>query len=248
MKQQKIIYSGMLEEVAICTRAVGREPPKVRAQKRKASTEAQARLNAKHSWQKLERILACNFVPRDLVVTLTYDDKHLPATREKARARLKQFRKDLTKARRSRGEDAVLVFNTENVSGDGRFHHHVVVNATDGSDFVEILRCWPYGEDIEIRRLEVSKGKNYESLARYMCKERQDKGVNAWGCTRNARRPEQESCPVPNDAQLEIPEDAIVLEDVTVKTEFGEYRYVKFLHVAPPPRTRSKRKKRRRQL
>lgn len=245
MKQEKTVYSGMLQEVAISTRAAGREPPKVRAQKRKATTEAQAKLNAKCSWQKLERILACNFVPRDLVVTLTYDDEHLPETREKARARLKQFRKNLTQARRSRGEDAVIVYNTENVSGDGRFHHHIVVNATDGSDFTEILNCWPYGSDIEIRRLEVGKGKNYESQARYMCKER-CKGSHCWGCTRNCRRPEIDSRPVTNDAQPEIPEDAIILEDVTVRTEFGEFRYVKFLHSSPPPRTvRSRRRKRR---
>ena len=245
MKQKRTIYSGMLEEVAICTRAAGREPAKVRAAKRKASSEAQAKLNARMSWQKLERVLACNFVPRDLVVTLTYDDEHLPASRAAAQAKLKKFRKSLTDARRSRSEEAVIVYNTENVSGGGRYHHHIVVNATGKDDFAEILRCWPYGQDIEIRRLEVSRGKNYESQARYMCKERQT-GTNAWGCTRNCRRPETESVPVPNDAQPEIPEGAIILEDMQIRTEFGEFRYVKFLHAAPSARGRSTRRKRRR--
>lgn len=245
MKQQKKVYSGMLEEVVICSRAAGREPAKIRAAKRKASSEAQARLNAKHSWQKLERVLACNFVPKDLVVTLTYDDEHLPASRAAAQAKLKKFRKEITEARRSRGEDAVLVYCTENVSGGGRWHHHIVMNATGKDDFAEILHCWPFGQDIEIRRLEVGRGKNYESQARYMTKERQEKGTNAWGCTRNARRPEQESRPVPNDAQPEIPEDAIILEDVQVRTEFGEWRYVKFLHAQPPARAGKARRRKR---
>lgn len=246
MKQKRTIYSGILEEVAICTRAAGREPAKVRAAKRKASSEAQAKLNARLSWQKLERILACNFVPKDLVITLTYDEEHLPESRAAAQAKLKKFRKALTEARRSRGEDAVMAYCSENVSGAGRWHHHLVLNATGKDDFAEILSCWPYGQDIEIRRLEVGRGKNYESQARYMTKERQPKGKNAWGCTRNCRRPEQESVPVPNDAQPEIPEDAIILEDVQVRTEYGEFRYVKFLHAAPPPRTRSTRRKRKR--
>lgn len=245
MKQKKETVSGCLVEVSICTRAAGRERPKIRAAKRKASSEAQAKMNAKYSWQKLERLLACNFAPQDLVITLTYDDKHLPETRQRAQDRLKRFRKDLKEARQARGAETVMAWNTENVSGNGRFHHHVVLNATGAQDFAEILHCWPCGADVEIRRLQVDREKNYESLARYMCKERPERNKNAWGCTRNCRRPETESFPVPEDTEIEIPEDAIVLEDSSVKTEFGAWRYVKYLATAPRPRIRRRTRRKR---
>ena len=68
---KKILTAGALVKEVIYTRAAGREPAKVRAAKRKASTEAQQLMNAKYSWQKLELMLAANFVPGDLVVTPT---------------------------------------------------------------------------------------------------------------------------------------------------------------------------------
>ena len=53
------------------------DSPRARASKRKLSSEAQKRMNAKYSYQKLELMLAANFLPGDLVVSLTYDDRHL---------------------------------------------------------------------------------------------------------------------------------------------------------------------------
>lgn len=246
MKQKRETVSGFLVEVSIATRAAGKERPKIRAAKRKATSEAQAKMNAKYSWQKLERILAANFIPGDLVITLTYDDRHLPATRQRAQDRLKRFRKDLRDRRQTRGAAAVMAWNTENVSGSGRYHHHIVLNATGPDDFREILHCWPCGEDIEIRRLQVDREKNYESLARYMCKERAEKNKNTWSCTRNCKRPETESFPVPDDTEIQIPEDAIVLEDVSIKTEFGAWHYVKYLAAEPQPRRIKPRRRKQR--
>ena len=244
MLQKRETVAGRQVEVALSTRAGSREPVKIRAAKRKASSEAQAKMNARLSWRKLERMLAANFDVGDLVITLTYDDQHLPTSRQKAQARLKRFRKDLKTSRAARGKEMRMIYNTENVSGSGRWHHHVVVNATDKEDFAEILRCWPNGEDIEIRRLQVDREKNYESLARYMCKERPEKNKNAWGCTRNCRRPESESFPVPDDTTIEIPEGAILLEDSQVRTEWGAWHYVKYLATSPQ-RIRARRPKRR---
>lgn len=42
------------------------------------SIEPRETLNARTSFQKLERTLAANFDNGDLFITLTYDDKHLP--------------------------------------------------------------------------------------------------------------------------------------------------------------------------
>lgn len=42
------------------------------------SSEAQRRMNAIYSWQKLELLLAANLVKGDVVGCLTFDDAHLP--------------------------------------------------------------------------------------------------------------------------------------------------------------------------
>lgn len=243
---KKILTAGALVKEVIYTRAAGREPAKVRAAKRKASTEAQQLMNAKYSWQKLELMLAANFVPGDLVVTLTYDDAHLPADRAAALARLKKFRADLTAARKKRGQELRMIWTTENASGGGRWHHHVVVNTT-GNDFAEIARLWDCGADLEIRRLQADREKNYESLARYMCKEARERpGLRSWSYTRSCRHPEVEVFPVPDDTKLAAPEDATVLEDVQKRTEYGAFHYIKYLAADAKALRRQRPKTRRR--
>ena len=70
-KMKKIIHAGALVIEAVYPRMDRRDSERARAAKRKASTEAQKRMNQIYSWQKLELMLAANFRPGDLVVTLT---------------------------------------------------------------------------------------------------------------------------------------------------------------------------------
>ena len=233
MKTKKIIVAGALVREVIYSRASSHDSAKVRREKRKTSTEAQQRLNARYSWEKLELMLAANFVPRDLVVTLTFDDEHRPETRQEAAARLKKFRKELTAIRAERGEELRMIWTLEDKLGIGRWHVHLVMNAT-GDDFREILNCWPYGSEVEIRRLEVEKQRNYETQARYMCKEARERpGLRSWSATRNCRRPEIETFPVPDDTTVQAPEGATVIVEENKRTEFAEYSFIKYLAVAP---------------
>jgi hypothetical protein len=249
MMRKKIIVAGSLVKECVYSCPAGREDARIRAEKRKISSAAQQRINAKYSWQKLELMLAANFVPGDLVVTLTFDDQHLPETRAAASAMLKKFRTDMSRLRKAAGEQLVMIWTTENKSGSGRWHHHCVINATSGSDFVDILTCWPHGSDIEIRRLEIGGRKSYESLARYFCKEpRERAGLRSWSYTRSCRHPEIETFPVPDDTEVRAPEDATVLEQSSDRTMFGQYAYIKYLAASPQslrklrPKTKRRRK------
>ena len=246
MKMKKILVAGALVKEVIYSRAAGAENPKVRAAKRKVSTEAQELMNAKNSWQKLELMLAANFRPGDLVITLTYDDAHLPKSRDAALRQLKIYRAALAAARRDRGEEMRMIWSTENAHDGGRWHHHLVVNAT-GNDFAEVTRLWPNGGDIEIQKLKVGREKNYESLAKYMCKEARERpGLRSWSYTRSCRHPEIEVFPVPDDTEITVPETAIILEEVSKRTDFAEIRFVKYLAAEPVKLRRRTRGKRRR--
>ena len=245
-KWRKIITAGPLVLEAEYPAVVGRDQ-KTRAGKRKLSSEAQQRMNQKYSYQKLELMLAANLTPGDLVVTLTYDDAHLPKSRKEAEAKLKYFRAKLASARRKRGAPPlVMVWCTEHKHDEGRWHHHVAMNAT-GEDFTEIRKLWGQGTDVEIQRLRVDKEKNYLTLARYMCKETKDKlGLRSWSYTRTAKHPEVDTFRVEADVPLSVPRGAVQLENVSVRTEYGHYKYIKYMWPAGAKQTKKTAAKRRR--
>ena len=243
---KKIIHAGALVIEAVYPRMDRRDSERARAAKRKASTEAQKRMNQIYSWQKLELMLAANFRPGDLVVTLTYDDAHLPESRKASELRLKYFRQQLAAHRLMTGQGLVMIWNTEHKHGDGRWHHHTVLNAT-GDDYDLIRRLWIYGSDIEIKPLRVDKEKNYETLARYMCKEEGERlGQRKWSYTRNARKPEVETFRVEEDTTVQVPKGATEISVFSDSNQYGSARVIKYL--APGwqkrPTVRAKRRRR----
>lgn len=229
MKTRKIITAGPLVLEAIYPRGSAQDAPRIRAGKKKLSSEAQQRLNARHSFQKLELLLAANFVPGDWLITFTYDEDHLPGTRAQAVARLKEFRRRLTLRRRARGQELRMVWNSENVFDEGRWHHHVVLNNA-GEDFAVIRQLWTWGSDVEIRALRIDRDHSFEAVARYLCKEARERpGLRSWSYTRSCRQPEVETMAVPDDTPLQPPKGATVYEDARHANEFGAWRVVKYL-------------------
>lgn len=244
MKTRKIITAGPLVVEAIYPRGSAHDSPRTRAGKRKLSSEAQKRLNAKHSYQKLELLLAANFGPGDWVVTFTYDEEHLPGSRAQAVARLKELRRRLARQRREHGQELRMVWNTENVFELGRWHHHVVINSCS-EDFALLRELWPWGTNIEIQKLQIDRDHSYEAIARYLCKEQRERPcLRSWSYTRSCRQPEIETMPVPDDTPLQPPKGATVYEDARHANEFGSWRVVKYL--LPDWRRTIRRPKRRR--
>ena len=194
------IQSGRLVYAVVYTAPTAGDSPRQRAQKRQASTAAREKLNARTSFQKLERTLAANFDDGDLFLTLTYDDKHLPDGREAAR-RIRSFLSRLRKARKERGQLLHYIYVTEGCNPGGRLHHHVVLNAT-GDDLEEIRRLWIYGDNLELRRLTFHRDHTYEDLASYLTKEPREwghpqVGERTWTPSLGLAHPEPETETVP---------------------------------------------------
>lgn len=242
-KWKKIIVAGALVKECIYPAVSCKDAPKTRAAKHKMSSDAQRRMNAVYSWQKLELILAANFRRGDLVCTFTFDDKHLPRDRKEVSARLKYFRQKLTAARKSEGDELVMVWSIEHRHGDGRWHIHAAINAT-GDDYAEIRDLWGLGL-VDISPLRVDKEKNYETLARYWTKEAPDKlGARTWSYTRSCKQPEIETFRVEADTPLDVPKGAISLEEHRDKTVYGSYQYIKYLGADVPQRVLARRRRR----
>lgn len=136
-KTLKQVRAGRLVCAVVYTTAAAGDSPRARTQKQRASTAARDKLNARTSFQKLERTLAANFDNGDLFITLTYDDTHLPEDREAAIRRIRSFLSKLRKARKPRGQLLHYIYVTEGGCPGGRLHHHLVVNST-GEDLEEI--------------------------------------------------------------------------------------------------------------
>lgn len=257
-KTLKMISAGSIRIAALYNRCTGRETPQQRAEKQKASSAAQRRMNQIYSYQLLELRLAANFPTAGsaLVVTLTYDDRHLPKSRKESQIRFKYFLQKLKKARQQAGLPDPVVFWTPEIltSESGRWHYHIVLDST-GQDLDMIRACWIYGSDIDAEKLRVDNDKNHQTLARYMTKELREcqeyaarPGLHGWSCTRNAKKPETETYIVPDDYELQVPEESTVLLDERKQTEYASWRVVKYrIHSrAFPSAARARRRRTRR--
>ena len=249
----KQVRAGRLVCAVVYTTPTAGDSPRARAQKQKASTAARERLNARTSFQKLERTLAANFDDGDLYVTLTYDDKHLPDTRDKAVRKIRCFLSKLRAARKIRGEPLHYIYVTEGCyPGPGsRLHHHLVLNST-GADLEEIRTLWIYGGNVEVRRLEFHQGYTYEDLASYLTKEPREwghpqVGERTWTPSLGLSRPEPETETVQDYMTLTAPPEAVVLQNEgPIRNGYGEYAWIKYLLPRGAGRKRPRARRRRR--
>ena len=256
----KRIDAGGIQVEVLTYRRSRYDTPEQRAAKQRASSAAQRHKNQTYSYQRLELALAMNFptAGSGLVVTLTYDDAHMPKDRTTAQLRLKYFLQKLRQARKAAGLPEPVVFNAPEVltSDTGRWHHHIVIDNT-GNDLDMLRSCWIYGSDVEAKKLRVDDEKNHETLARYMtkelreCQEYESKpGLHGWSCTRNAKRPEVDTVLVDDDYEIAAPEGSTVLmeykdPDNPFSSHVIKYRFDSAQIGHKAPRTRRRRRQRR---
>lgn len=247
---KKIIVAGSLVKECIYPAPHPRDSAGVRLGKKSMSSEAQIRMNLKYAYQKLELLMYTNFGVRDLYVTFTYAPEYLPRNRAEAKKIMQAFWKRLRKARKEKGQDLLYIYVTEHRHGEGRWHHHALINAT-GDDYDLIRKLWGHGS-VEFTQIRIDREKNFQSLAMYFCKEQRDQvGQRLWSGSRNLRKPECECFRVPNDTMISVPKTAeITFEDTgDISTAYGRYRYIKYLaagwETTIGPRPRAKRRRHR---
>ena len=251
-KTLKQVRCGRLVSAVIYTTPTAGDSSRARAQKQKASTAARERLNARTSYQKLERTLAANFDDGDLFVTLTFDDKHLPEDRKETLKKARLFWAKLRKARKARGQPLLYIYVGEGNCPGGRPHIHAVISST-GDDFGEIKRLWGYGDNVELRRLTFNRDYTYEDLASYLTKEPREwghphVGERTWIPSVGLAKPEPETCTVPDALTLTAPPEALtVCKEGPITNGYGEWCWIKYLLPKNPnkkrPRTRRRKRK-----
>lgn len=228
-KRKKIIRAGRLVLGIIYTSPTPRDPEHVRAAKSKASTAARQRMNFKTACRKLELLLAANFGPRDIVLTLTYRDADLPQDKAAAVRHMRRFIRALRSERLKANNDLRYIYVTESKHEHGRWHHHLVLNGT-GDDLATVRRLWKWGDDIQMELLDMY---GYESLAKYLTKEPKDGnhkvGERMWAQSKYLQKPAIETGWAKEYETLTPPPGVVVLANETQQTEFGCYTYIKYL-------------------
>ena len=194
-------------------------------------------INFRHAWQKLELLLAANFGHRDLFLTLTFDDAHLPADRKGAIREAGKFWRQLKTQLKKLGVEPRYIYNVEEMpdepGGSRRLHLHAVLTAEGVTP--EMLRTiWARGQ-VYIEPLLDGPNDSFEARARYLCKERhpgeagRKTGLRAWIPSKNLRQPETTTETVPDTMTIQPPPGAYVLDRREEVNWYGSYTYIKYL-------------------
>lgn len=243
-RKMKTVRAGRQVRQIIYPVICSADPPAVRGAKRKCSTAAQALLNRRHSFEKAQDLIAENFDVGDILLTLTYDTAHYPSSRKAAEGRVKKYIADVRhRWRAMRWGDPVIFWVTEEKHGDGRLHHHLIVKTPPAKCYAILRSCWRSGTMTDIKRLRVDKEKNYESIARYLCKEAPELGKHQWHITRSASRPDVDVRWVDGDAMIKPPKGSMILASASVHDyQFGAgYQYATY--ILPPAKGTRPRKR-----
>lgn len=233
----KVIHAGNLTKIVVYPRQLPRDPERVRAAKRAASTAARKLINHRAAISNLELLLACNFTGQDIFATLTYDDECLPANRAQAKKDIKAFLAHVRTARRMAGLPLKYIYVLEGLHGDHRLHFHVVINDA-GDDVEELVRSlwqsgWADCEPIQQSFTEeLADHVSYEKLAGYLGKEpnaERPNGMQLFVCSRGLARPTIVTDILPDGLTITPPPGAIVLQNERSDTLFASYSYLKYL-------------------
>ena len=209
-----------------------------RAAKKQATCPAKAFYNDKCSWRELELMIATNFTGKDYVITLTYDDDHLPKDKQAGNTLFQKFIRRLRAVRKRRGEEVRYIYVTEGFHGTrtddyygvdgnlegGRIHHHVVINHTGADDLDELRSLWQYGGYIRAEQVDVHY---YRELAKYLTKEAREfgrgkPGERVWRASRNLSKYEVEYIEIPsNSVTLTPPPGAVDYISFHEKNPYG---------------------------
>lgn len=233
MKRVKQYTAGALVIAVESTETPRRGTEFQRAQAQKCSDQARRLLNFKASFQKLELKMAANFRPGDLWVTFTYEPGRLPRNKQGAKECMKAFWRALRAQRAKRGDPLRYIYVTEQTTdGEGRLHHHALINAT-GNDFDDLRDIWQRGF-VDIRYFRLDREKTFESAARYLTKEpangaAKKVGERMWSCSRGLKSASAVSYRIPDGQTITPPLGSTVYQDHAYSNGFGGYHYLKYL-------------------
>ena len=158
----------------------------------KDNSKAQKNLNDKNARKYVERLINENFDDRDIWLTLTYDDEHLPPDGDidVAIKNVQNYIRRVNYQRKKRGLNKAkyVVVNAYNPFEEIRWHHHIVMDGDLDMDTVE--GCWKQSSRNEVRRLQKDEN-GLSGLANYIVEEKNRiKSEKRWMSSQGLKDPD----------------------------------------------------------
>ena len=158
-----------------------------RARKQKESSPAQKKLNEKKRIRYFIRLANSNFGKGDFTVELTYDDEHLPDSRDRILKDIKNYVKRM-KRTCADPSNVKYIYVISNNKGDGsaeraRAHVHMFISGVS-RDVIEDK--WGKGY-VNTDRLQMNE---YGAAGKAAYMARQSKSERSWGGSQNLKKPE----------------------------------------------------------
>ena len=120
-----------------------KEARKTRAKKINQTPEQQKETNRRHAASKLALKIANNFNAGDWYLTMTISGT-VPV-REDVKKSLDKFMSNLRRYYKRKGDELKYVAVIENLTGRGRPHAHMLINALTADDMAAIKKYWTLG-------------------------------------------------------------------------------------------------------
>lgn len=160
-----------------------------RSKRKKPTSEVQQRLNRRHATDRLRRLLHTNFTPKDLFVTLTFDDEHLPATVAECQRCIQNFLRRVKRKYCKAGREFKYLYIIEYGEKHNRLHTHLVINS--GLNRNELSAAWGNGA-VSSDRLRFDND-GLMALAVYLTKgsgdDKNRTTFKRWSGSRNLEKP-----------------------------------------------------------
>lgn len=157
----------------------------------KDNSKAQRNLNDKNARKYVERLINENFDNRDIWITLTYDNEHLPPDGDidAAIKNVQNYIRRINYQRKKRGlPNAKYVYVTAyNPDAEIRWHHHVVMDGALDMETVEA--CWQQSSRNEVRHLQKDEN-GLSGIANYIVEEKNRiRSEKRWNSSQGLRDP-----------------------------------------------------------
>lgn len=223
---ERTTTAGNIVEKLRYTRTERKDGPVARAEKKRISTAAKRAANWYSTQRKLYLLLAANFLAKHVFVTLTFDELHRAMTRAEAMNAARRYVRLFRSYCSGQGRDFKYIYALEHKHGLGRWHVHIVMDAT-WADVEAIKSLWEFGLQVDI---ETVGSRGYKQLAEYLTKERQEVGDRAFISSQNLSRPVVETRIVPETESeyIEVPDGCIELEREEKSNEWGRFCFVRY--------------------
>lgn len=158
-----------------------------RARRQKESSPAQKKLNEKNRIRYFIRLVNSNFGKGDFTAELTYDDEHLPDSRDRILRDVKNYIRRLKNTCRDK-KKFKYIYVISNNKGDGsaeraRCHVHMFIS---GVEREVIEDKWGKGY-VNTDRLQMNE---YGAAGKAAYMARQSKSERSWGSSQNLKKPE----------------------------------------------------------